>query len=223
MDLPIVSMDRHAALDQVKAYHAAVHARHEQDRQELERKLERLSEEDRRARLQIAAEDEALLRGYRALARGKRVISLVQAMTQAGVDAAGWPRLGIARADQIEVSCHVPGPGSNTFTFGPTRGWDGRTADSKVHEVRIPHPVVQGRPWRAEHDVPRVPAPLRPAADLSNYQILFEATSWRTQAQTARRGGDPALLKHLGGDLYAVLAVWDLTAIEAAVLGLTTS
>jgi hypothetical protein len=29
---------------------------------------------------------------------------------------------------------------------------------------------------------------------------------------------DPALLKHIGGDLYAVLAVWNLTELERAVL-----
>jgi hypothetical protein len=220
MDLPIVTMDRRAALDHVRAYHAAVHARHEQDRQEVERKLEKLSEEDRRARLQIAQEDEALLRGYRALARGKRVLSLTQAMQQAGLDAAGWPRLGIARADQIEIQCREASGG---FTFGPSRNWDGRTADSKVFSVNLPHQASASRAWRADHDVPRVPAPLRPAADLSNYAILFEATSWRFQNQRVRRGGDPALLKHLGGDLFAVLAVWDLTAIEAAVLGLTAS
>lgn len=30
---------------------------------------------------------------------------------------------------------------------------------------------------------------------------------------------DPALLKHIGGDLYAVLATWDLTELERSVLG----
>lgn len=30
--------------------------------------------------------------------------------------------------------------------------------------------------------------------------------------------GDPALLKHMGGDLYAILAVWDLSPLERAVL-----
>src|SRR5438046_3023240 len=29
---------------------------------------------------------------------------------------------------------------------------------------------------------------------------------------------DPALLKHIGGDLYAVVAVWNLTELERAVL-----
>lgn len=31
--------------------------------------------------------------------------------------------------------------------------------------------------------------------------------------------GDPLLLKHLAGTLYAVLAVWDLTELERAVFG----
>ena len=38
-----------------------------------------------------------------------------------------------------------------------------------------------------------------------------------------RPPGDPALLKHLAGPLYAVLATWDLTPVEQAVLGVTRS
>ena len=32
---------------------------------------------------------------------------------------------------------------------------------------------------------------------------------------------DPALLRNITGTLYAVLAVWDLTEVERAVLGMT--
>ena len=60
--------------------------------------------------------------------------------------------------------------------------------------------------------VPTVPPRFRPSASLSNYHILFEA-EWDMIAPR-----DPALLKHIGGDLYAVLAVWDLTEVERAVL-----
>lgn len=30
--------------------------------------------------------------------------------------------------------------------------------------------------------------------------------------------GDPALLKHVGGDIYAVVATWDLSPLERLVL-----
>jgi hypothetical protein len=59
--------------------------------------------------------------------------------------------------------------------------------------------------------VPIVPPQYRPKFKLSNYHILWEA-DWK------RVPVDPILLKHLGGSLYAVLASWDLTEIEQAVL-----
>jgi len=60
--------------------------------------------------------------------------------------------------------------------------------------------------------VPPVPPGLRPASAIGNYHVLWEA-EWERVAPA-----DPALLKHIGGDLYAVLAVWDLTELERAVL-----
>lgn len=42
--------------------------------------------------------------------------------------------------------------------------------------------------------------------------MLFEA-EWRPEPPK-----DPALLRHIGGDLYSVVAVWDLTELERAVL-----
>jgi hypothetical protein len=60
--------------------------------------------------------------------------------------------------------------------------------------------------------VPPVPPGLQPKFGLGNYHILWEA-EWEMVAPK-----DPALLKHIGGDLYAVLATWDLTEIERTVL-----
>jgi hypothetical protein len=44
---------------------------------------------------------------------------------------------------------------------------------------------------------------------------LWEVNQW----SPARPPDDPVLLSPLGGDLYAVLAHWDLTEIEKMVLG----
>jgi hypothetical protein len=60
--------------------------------------------------------------------------------------------------------------------------------------------------------VPIVPPNLRPDRALSRYVILFEA-EWRPVPPV-----DPLLLRHLHGALYVVLAAWDLTPIERAVL-----
>jgi hypothetical protein len=64
--------------------------------------------------------------------------------------------------------------------------------------------------------LPLIPPRLRPPHGLDNYHLLWEAV-W-TRPRTRRAPGDPALLKHIGGDLWAVLAVWDLTPLEQAVL-----
>jgi hypothetical protein len=71
--------------------------------------------------------------------------------------------------------------------------------------------------WRAM--VPIVPPKQRPAgADtLASYLLLWEADDWTWQT-VPRPPGDPALLKHVGGDIYAVVATWDLTELERLVL-----
>jgi hypothetical protein len=60
--------------------------------------------------------------------------------------------------------------------------------------------------------VPTVPPPLRPSRHLDDYYTLWDA-NWKLVPPE-----DPALLQHVGGDLYAVVAVWDLTPLERAVL-----
>lgn len=67
--------------------------------------------------------------------------------------------------------------------------------------------------------VPIVPPKHRPAAasTLSSYLVLWEVDEW-TWVQVPPPPGDPALLRHVGGDIYAVLATWDLTPLEQLVL-----
>ena len=61
--------------------------------------------------------------------------------------------------------------------------------------------------------MPIIPAPIRPKAmDLSRYFVLFEA-EWQ-----AIPPKDPLLLSRLSGSLYVILAAWDLTELERAVL-----
>lgn len=67
--------------------------------------------------------------------------------------------------------------------------------------------------------VPIVPPRHRPAGagDLSSFLVLWEADDW-AWSQVPAPPGDPALLRHVGGDIYAVLATWDLTDLERLVL-----
>jgi len=67
--------------------------------------------------------------------------------------------------------------------------------------------------WNHEAAVPLIPVHLRPKAALSNYHILWEA-EW-----TKRYPVDPYLLRRFGGDAWLVVAAWDLTDVERAVMG----
>jgi hypothetical protein len=63
--------------------------------------------------------------------------------------------------------------------------------------------------------VPSVPPQFRPTGALSDYHILFEA-EWQRVPPV-----DPMLLKQIGhaeSPLFVVLAAWDLSPLEQAVL-----
>jgi hypothetical protein len=65
--------------------------------------------------------------------------------------------------------------------------------------------------------VPIVPPRHRPPRGLGDRLVLWEADDW-TWSTVPAPPGDPALLKHVGGDFYAVEATWNLTELERLVL-----
>lgn len=193
MDLTTISMDKSEAREKFLEYKRAVKARHDD-------------------------EDFAIMQGYRALAMGKQLINLTDTIRAGGFDELWRPRLAIARADQTQIRLEL--------------AWDGRVGFHDGDSSRWRHPrcsIIGGKCWRSgtgfgAHEqtptqahftamVPIVPAGLRPSSSLSGYRILWEA-EWQKVVPR-----DPALLKHIGGDLYAVVAIWNLTDLERAVLG----
>lgn len=160
-------------------------------------------------------EDEQIMRGYRALAQGKAVINLRDAIAAGGEDEQRRPKLAVIRADAETCFMRRERDGAVYFHV-QSNAWWGRADRRK----RLQFPDGTLSPWvggpfsiDAHAIVPNIPPALRPVHALSGYHILFEA-EWRPVAPK-----DPALLKHLGGDLWAVLAVWNLTELERAVIG----
>lgn len=166
-------------------------------------------------RAQHAALDGELMHGYKTLAEGSALIRLSEAIRKGGADETGKPRLAFARADEPTITFWRDNRGA--LQFEPPSGRVRMASRRRMFPVgTLPAWTgASGSWWNWVADVPPVPPRFRPAHGLTNYHLLWEAV-WR-QGRT-RAALDPALLKHIGGDLYAVLATWDLTPLEQAIL-----
>jgi hypothetical protein len=146
---------------------------------------------------------------YKRIAQGKTVIRALESIRNAGVGADGLPKLAIARADETE--CYL-NHHTDAVTFGERSL---RSRPSRSRNVRVPWPGIQQptqRRWHYAATVPIIPVHLRPKRGLANYHILWEA-EW-----TKRYPVDPYLLRRFGGDAWLVVAAWDLTDVERAVM-----
>jgi hypothetical protein len=159
-------------------------------------------------RARHSEEDAQIMRGYKALSQGKQLIHLRDTIRAGGLGKDGRPRLAIMRADQRWCFYHKRWDDGFSFSCDGDE-WRHRHAT----RIRFDSDVLACTGKDAKALVPIIPPGLRPTIALSNFHILWEA-EW--QAVPPK---DPALLRHLGGDLYAVVAIWDLTELERAVLG----
>lgn len=134
------------------------------------------------------------------------------------------PQLAVCRADA--AFCYTLGIQRNgSVEFIDSLGRDQRYRKGRLQlelGVDLPNDYQPGHPvqwdsaaWTAM--VPIVPPQHRPARGLGDRLVLWEADDWAWRT-VPRPPGDPALLRHIGGDIYAVEAVWDLTEIEKLVL-----
>jgi hypothetical protein len=174
----------------------------EMDPAEAERAFRAYRGEFMKHRNQIDAE---LMKGYKALSEGKKLISATEAFAAAGMDDQGLPRIAINRADETDVTLDADRNGLRFYNR------------QRAHPILI---SAQGYTphWNMRAVMPVIPPNLRPPFKLDNYHLLWEVQGWTPARRQPR--ADPALLKHIGGDLYAVLAIWDLTELESRILGL---
>lgn len=143
---------------------------------------------------------------YREISKGNTVIQAFESIKNAGFDEKGRPKLAIVQAAAQRCFCRA----DSTEVF--FRDWAKRQSPG----IKIPWPMAPGeasRLWNsAVARVPLVPVHLRPKTKLEKYHILWEA-DWEDVPV------DPMLLRRIGqADAWVVLAAWDLTAVERAVL-----
>ena len=162
---------------------------------------------------------------YEALADGYKLISLSKSIRLAGLDEKGMPKLAVSRADRKQV--YFDWPARNEVALYCTearpdsswtrRGWPELNCHVKMGQHHNDE-SYGGRTGYAL--VPAVPADVRPeTGQLKDWFILWEVDGWSDKSFRVEPPYDPILLKHIGGDLYAVLAEWDLTGIERAIMG----
>lgn len=185
-----------------------------------EEAAERVKEYEQVLESERSVEDAALLQAYRAAKRGLPVISLSRAFDIGGFHDNGLPRLAIIRSDAKRCWVDVNDRPTQGVRMVFTDMQHARTKGALVgaHSVSVDTSVSREgttrRRWRGETIVPLVPPRHRPKRGRShNFHILWEVDEWTNTAPK-----DPALLRHIRGDLWSVLAVWDLTELERLVL-----
>lgn len=167
-------------------------------------------------------EETSIVAGLFSLAAGKPLINLRTVIGAGGTFENGLPKLAVMDADAKWCYCARSEEGS--VTFSRHQRIDGRMSRG-VYRLGRTLPKQEKLEWGVQgswamsfrSQVPIVPPKYRPARySAKNFAILWEVEEW---AQVPRPPGDPALLRHVTGDLYSVEAIWDLTPLERAVLG----
>ena len=164
-------------------------------------------------------------KAYRAISAGETIIDIYDAFQKAGKHDNDRPKLAIARAhlSRIWFQARDNGAGSFWSSREHFRNFSGVNNAS----VRLPEGIFgswstdkwERWAWNrvASTAVPPVPAEHMPKSKLNNYFILWEVEPFGW-ADEPIPPGDPMLLKRLSPNLFVVLAVWDLSPLERAVL-----
>lgn len=221
-----IQMDPRIAALYYRDYRHKVRANRVDRRQQLDTEAKAAGRELGRIRIaknRMEHEDEELMKAYRALSKGQRILNLPNVLKKAGVDKQHLPILAIAQADWTSCYFHAGTRG----VFFSSENW--------VHYSNNRRPAAKYIPvassifpaettddvWRRKNNlptspvkalIPAIPAHLRPHDDLSKYHVLWEA-KWEPTAPV-----DPFLLKRVTENTYIILAQWDLTPIEQAIL-----
>lgn len=178
----------------------------------------KLAEYEQQLASERTAEDAALRAAYRAAARGLGIISLLRTVAAGGFHDNGLPRIAVVRADVPEVYAWWDG---SSVIFGDDGDWRiNQGALVNGRSVRVPLagdelPAQRRSSWNAGSAlVPLIPPGIRPRRSrIRGFHVLWEVEEWTRQPPR-----DPALVRHLRGDMWTVHAVWDLSELERLVL-----
>jgi len=172
---------------------------------------------------------EDLKKTYFHLSEGRKILDIYEVFKQSGVNERGEPKLAISPANSKTIIFEKLPLGSGTFTEHdrwskanksdvhlPTNTFpiwneeeNGRM--KSIYDIPTPRTFIEAK-------VPIIPAHILPEGDLKNYYILFEVKEWFEPKKAIFAKGDPYLLKRINENAFALLAEWDITDVEAAIL-----
>lgn len=166
--------------------------------------------------------DREVQRAYQLLAQGRLVIKALESIVAAGLNDEGHPKLAIACATSKQCDCRLYSNGAATMDSRAPGHQSYRSRDDNKWITErayfaFPRGSFAGARdvWSMRAQVPLVPIQHRPKRGLANYHVLWEA-EWRKVVPV-----DPFLLRRIGkADLWAVVAMWDLTEVERGALAM---
>jgi hypothetical protein len=164
---------------------------------------------------------------YHYLSKGKKIIDIYEVFKATGVNENEEPKLAIAPAssDEIYFCKMTHGKGVFSDRRPPRNYWGERPAKGLPPRYNVVLPRGTFPDWSREGSVinarviktsvPIIPAQFVPEGSLSDYYLLWEAVGWEEVSIPPR---DPILLKRLSKNLFAVLAAYELTKLERAIM-----
>lgn len=226
MNVQTMSMDPRIAKIHYQDYHRKVLEHRAERRRVLHARGQELGAEIAKARIErtrLEKEDEELMRAYKAMAGGQRILNLPHVLKAAGVQpTTHLPALAVAKADWRECFFRFEN-GAAWYTEGQWLAYRDREKPGRsvlrVSAQTFPAETTNTY-WRDQNKlpaypvkaiIPAIPAALRPS-NFEDYFLLWDAV-WE-KAPPA----DPLLLKRVSPNIFAVVAQWDLTPLEQSIL-----
>ena len=166
-----------------------------------------------------------LQRAYGHMKHGGKVLDVYQAFKDTGIGADGHPKIAIVRADAKVCHLYKYRGGRAIFSYKAPDRWgqhNTREARKSEREIGLPEGTFVWSNkigWSGEHcktTVPIIPPAIlieQVRYHLRNYFILWEVEDWKMEPPK-----DPLFLKMITPNLFAVLATWDLSELERAII-----
>jgi hypothetical protein len=168
------------------------------------------------------AMDAEIRKAYKEIGQGRMIIRALASIEAAGLFTegpyVGYPKLAIARADSTHCEVDMGMGRADIYSFTPKNrmrrfgDYERSHAQDRHFKVHIPGATWEGRSDRGA-TMPMIPPHLRPKKSLQLYHVLWEA-EWNRRVPPR----DPYLLRRLGGDMWIVVAAWDLSEVERAAM-----